>query len=215
MNNTSDNPNITFYRRRLPHIMSAGNPVFITWRMKFTLPRHIVEAIEEKREDFQKRSQQWSEEYQKMQKYQFDNKLFAWFDDIIAKTENLPAMLTDSQVAAVIEDCLHYLDSRKYKLICYCIMPNHVHLLIIPLCTTSQLKDILPEITKSIKQYTSRRINVILNTKGAFWARESYDHLVRSDKELIRVFEYIIQNPVTAELVDNWRDWKYTWVTEL
>ena len=46
---------------------------------------------------------------------------------------------------------------------------------------------------------------------GAFWHHESYDHYVR-DEELNRIIQYIVNNPVKAGMVEDWRDWKFTYL---
>ncbi len=46
-------------------------------------------------------------------------------------------------------------------------------------------------------------------TGQPFWQAESYDHLVRSQAELERIEDYIIQNPVQAGLVRS--EVEYPW----
>jgi len=64
---------------------------------------------------------------------------------------------------------------------------------------------------KSLKGYTAREANRILGRKGAFWEAESYDHVIKKDSEYERVVKYVLNNPVKAGLVKNWRDWKWNW----
>ncbi|HUR98602.1 MAG TPA: hypothetical protein VMZ26_11110 [Pyrinomonadaceae bacterium] len=64
---------------------------------------------------------------------------------------------------------------------------------------------------KSIKGYTAREANKILNRKGSFWEAESYDHEVADDEEFNRIVRYVLNNPVKAGLVKDWRDWKWNW----
>jgi len=35
---------------------------------------------------------------------------------------------------------------------------------------------------------------------------------VRNEREFTRILAYIVNNPVKAGLVDEWRDWPYTYV---
>ena len=65
----------------------------------------------------------------------------------------------------------------------------------------------LTKIMHSLKSYTANEANKILNREGRFWQRESYDHWVRDHEELARIAEYIVQNPVHANLVANAWDW--------
>lgn len=55
-------------------------------------------------------------------------------------------------------------------------------------------------------------INLELGKTGVFWQAESYDHLIRSDRELGAIGNYILENPVKAGLVTKWEDWPYSYV---
>ncbi len=110
---------------------------------------------------------------------------------------------------------MHYLDGRKYALIAYCIMPNHVHVVFEPLLEKPEHYYSLGNIMQSLKGYTAWQANQILGRKGAFWQDESYDHVVRDDQELQRIIEYTLQNPVKAGLVENAEDWKRSYLKSL
>ncbi len=74
-------------------------------------------------------------------------------------------------------------------------MPNHVHALLTPM-DGFELEDIL----HSIKSYTANKINQVLNQRGHFWQRESYDHIVRDTEQLQAYQDYIAANPSKAKL---------------
>jgi len=59
----------------------------------------------------------------------------------------------------------------------------------------------------SWKGFTGKRAHEILNTVGggAFWQKESYDHLVRDEQDLFHHVEYVLTNPGMAGL----RDWPW------
>ena len=91
-----------------------------------------------------------------------------------------------------------------YELSAWVVMPNHVHLLILP-------KVALPEITRWLKGSTARRANQLLGRTGLpFWQDESYDHWVRTTKELDRIIGYIEENPVSAGLVVSMELWPWS-----
>ena len=72
-----------------------------------------------------------------------------------------------------------------YQLRAYVVMPNHIHLLLLPHVD-------LAVITRWLKGSTARRANQILSRTGQpFWQDESYDHWVRSESEMERVVRYI------------------------
>jgi REP element-mobilizing transposase RayT len=77
-----------------------------------------------------------------------------------------------------------------YRLHAFVVMPNHVHLLATPAVR-------LPKLTKSLKGITAKRANVILGLTGrSFWQDESYDHVVRSEREFEKIRNYIDENLV-------------------
>ncbi|HET9503756.1 MAG TPA: transposase [Hymenobacter sp.] len=107
-----------------------------------------------------------------------------------------------------MRDSLHFYAGKAYQLDCYCIMPNHVHvLLMLP-------DDALPltQTLQSIKSFTAKKANKLLGRTGAFWHRETYDHLCRDADEVQRIISYILLNPVKAGLVAEWQHWPHTYL---
>jgi REP element-mobilizing transposase RayT len=55
----------------------------------------------------------------------------------------------------------------------------------------------LATIVRSFKSATTKQINELRSTHGAHvWQRNYYEHVVRSDRELNAIREYIEQNPL-------------------
>ncbi len=149
---------------------------------------------------------------------------FASFDQLLDTTHNSVQYLKQPEIAHVVISKLHELHGKFYELIAYCIMPNHVHLVI---DTYLQIKDldykieITPDNYKQIavimhliKGATAFKINKILGRKGTFWQKESYDHCVRTPKELQNIIAYTLENPVKAGLVTEWQQWPFSYVCE-
>ena len=74
-------------------------------------------------------------------------------------------------------------------------MPNHVHLIIVPV-PGHELEVIL----RGMKGASSRNCNLQLQRSGQFWQPESYDHIVRSLEQLLSYREYIATNPQKAHV---------------
>jgi len=54
----------------------------------------------------------------------------------------------------------------------------------------------LPEIVRGFKTFSSRRINQFRNTPGwPVWQRNDYERIVRNQRELDNVRQYILNNP--------------------
>lgn len=118
--------------------------------------------------------------------------------------------LRNPQVADLVAAAIHFRDAKVYDLLTFCIMPNHVHMLI----SVERSDASLYRILQSLKSYTARESNALIGRSGAFWHHESYDHVVRDEAELERTVWYILDNPVKAGLCKHWRDWKWTFVKD-
>ena len=93
----------------------------------------------------------------------------------------------------------------------FCIMPNHVHLVLIPYEISDTADYSLTKIMHNIKRNSANHANKFLGRTGAFWQHESYDHFARDDKELERIIKYVFYNPVKANLVKEQADWKWSY----
>ena len=89
---------------------------------------------------------------------------------------------------------MHF-DRQRYRMGDIVVMPNHVHLLVAFDDATSVRKQ-----CTSWMRYTARQINRLYGDVGSVWQEEPFDHLVRSEKQLAYLREYIEQNPRKAKL---------------
>jgi putative transposase len=106
----------------------------------------------------------------------------------------------------MVVEAIHYNANvlRHYLLHAFVVMPNHVHLPATAAVT-------LPKLTRSLKGITAKRANAILALVGTpFWQQESYDHLVRNEREFAKIVSYIEGNPVRAGLVREARDYRWS-----
>jgi len=173
---------MTFRRRRLPHWSPDDAAIFLTWRLHGTLPEP-------------------KPEWQRLP----EGKRFAAEDRALASS-TAPRFLANPKVAACVSKTIQYGADHLhlYDLHAWVVMPNHVHLLIDPKVPLSQ-------VTHSVKTYSAREANQILNRSGqTFWAIEAYDHWVRSLREFESIIRYIEFNPVSAGLVANPEDWRWS-----
>ncbi|MBU2498458.1 MAG: transposase, partial [Proteobacteria bacterium] len=90
--------------------------------------------------------------------------------------------------------------ARQSKLYAWCIMPDHVHLLL-------QDESIL-EFMRLFKGRVTPRASKI-DPGRRLWQRSFYDHGLRKEERLEDVATYIWQNPVRAEIVSDPAD--YFW----
>ena len=90
-----------------------------------------------------------------------------------------------------------------FRLLLGVVMPDHVHLLIQPRELISGRWHHLGKVLKSIKGTSSRRINERHNRRGSIWLAESYDRIIRDEAEFLEKYQYILQNPVKARIVES------------
>lgn len=107
--------------------------------------------------------------------------------------------MNDSRVAAVMATALSFFNLQRYQLAAWCVMPNHVHVVIQPL-QPYELSDIL----QSWKSFSAKEANKILKRSGDFWQPESYDHLIRDASDYAHSVNYVLENPLKAGL-KNWK----------
>jgi putative transposase len=174
---------MTYYERNLPHWHPPGQDIFLTWRLKGSLPAHL-RAIASK---------------------EMSGKRFVEFDQALDRADTGPRWLREPRIAECLIAALRIVqEQRLISLHSYAIMINHVHVLLTPGAPIAQ-------ITKFIKGTTSRQANLLLGFTGSyFWQDESFDHWVRNPAEWEKIRAYIERNPVAAGLAARPEDWPWS-----
>ncbi|WP_156345582.1 transposase [Verrucomicrobium spinosum] len=109
------------------------------------------------------------------------------------------------EVAQMAVEALKHFNGIRYELDEWVIMPNHIHLVLLPLANHS-----LSSILHSRKRLIAREANKLIGKTGeSFWQPESYDHWIRSDEEMARIKEYVRQNPVKGRLCESADEWPW------
>ena len=117
--------------------------------------------------------------------------------------------LRHPQLAALVENALLHFDSKRYQLLAWCIMPNHVHVLIQPSAS-------LAGIVQSWKSYTGRwamahNAELELGVPGkSLWMSDYWDRYMRDEAHLRRTIDYIHENPVKAGLCATAAEWPWS-----
>lgn len=109
------------------------------------------------------------------------------------------------------QDHLAYLElvaSAKEKARCeiwaYCLMPNHVHFVIVP-----EHEGSLADLFKEAHRRYTRRINFRENWRGHLW-QERFHSFVMDEKHLNATVRYVELNPVSARLCDKPQEWRWS-----
>jgi putative transposase len=99
---------------------------------------------------------------------------------------------------AYLEDLQELKAQFDVKLQAYCLMSNHVHLLMVP-----HTADGIAEVMKRLAGRHAMRLNVRDKRVGALWQGRYYSSLVDRDAYFLTCCRYIELNPVRAGLVAN------------
>jgi len=188
--------------RRLPHWENDGGLYFVTFRLADSLPRQVIERMIERHRILRaaKKTGAHLLPHQKALAAEFcSSRIEEYFDRGIGACH-----LRDPRIANLVANALHLRHSVRYRLIAWCIMPNHVHV-VFRLFPGHELAAVM----SSWKSFTARMANRVLGRTGTFWQREYYDRLIRNGDEFERAVRYVLMNPERAGL----KGWEWVWST--
>jgi REP element-mobilizing transposase RayT len=187
-------------RGRLPHWEKDSGLYFITFRLADSLPEPVLEKIAERHRILMaaKRVGARLLPSQELLVAGFSPaKLEEYFDRGAGA-----CWLRDPHIGELMADGLRYWNGKRYWLVAWCVMPNHVHVVCRLLPGQS-----LSKVLQGWKSFTAKKANEILGRSGAFWQREYYDRLIRDGDELERAVRYVVRNPEKAGL----KGWRWVW----
>jgi len=172
------------YRRRLPHFHPEHAYLFLTWRLWGTIPAQATASGA----------------------HSTAGHAFVAQDRGLDGHCPGPVWLQDSRIADLVAHAIVIgeVERHFYELCAWVVMPNHVHLLILPRVPVAVLM-------RWLKGSTARAANRVLGRTGKpFWQDESWDHYLRNSDQLNRSIAYIEANPVSAGLVDSAGNWPWS-----
>lgn len=202
-------PTKQWYHRNLPHWQIENAVYFVTIRLAGSLPQEVVTRLKDQRmiEEATLLQLGTSKEEVKNELKKIRHLYFGKFDELLDNSTTGPHFLTEQRYSEKVKSPFKYFDEQHYKLIAFTIMSNHAHLILYKLNRDLQV------IMGSMKQFSSRQINIIRNTPGKKnWQEESYDHIIRDRLELAYYVSYILENPVKAGMVNHWKAWSHSYL---
>jgi len=105
----------------------------------------------------------------------------------------------------VVQELKTLQEQGKAETLCYVLMPDHLHWLMI------LQDDELPEVMRLLKGRSARAIG------QGLWQANYYDHAVRQEEDLHKMARYMVANPLRANLVDTIGDyplWDAVWLDD-
>jgi len=167
-------------RGYLPHFDSTETIQFVTFRLADSLPRAVVDALRRHEDAIRL----------------IDERLDAGVG---------ACWLGRPDIASLVQAALLHFDGDRYRLLAWCLMPNHAHV-VIEIVADNSLSDIV----RSWKSFTARHANELLGRSGSFWHPDYFDRYIRNEHHLARTVDYVENNPVTAGLAGSPEDWSWS-----
>lgn len=179
-------------RQFLPHWEQPGCTYFVTWRMADSIAMDKLRSLQAERATWiANHPKPWGNATWKEFGQRFEGRIQEWLDHGEGSR-----ILAEEAPRQIVCDALHFFDGQRYALGDYVVMPNHVHVLLIPFPGHD-----LNKLLHSWKSFTSKEIlKSRPQAPNPFWLQESFDHIVRSEGQLRHFQDYIRENAAKAHL---------------
>ncbi len=170
----------------LPHLDQPGLIQSVTFRLADSMP--------------QDRREEWEYLLQFENESERIRQIEMWLDNGAGS-----CVLRYPVCAKIVEEAIRFFDGERYRLLAWCIMPNHVHVLF-----ETYESHPVGGVIHSWKTYTARVINKHLRREGPLWQQDYFDRFIRDANHLENEARYIEGNPITACLVERAEDWPFS-----
>ena len=115
----------------LPHWTRGGDTYSVTFRLGDSLPRQILESWLAERDHIVQSARQLgrplSEDEEKRLNHLHSQRVEAYLD-----AGHGSSWLRQPTLAQLVAEALRFFDDRRYRLHAWCVMPNHVHVIVEP-----------------------------------------------------------------------------------
>lgn len=161
----------------LPHWAQRNAVQFITCRLADSLPQEKLDEYRNLRQRlyYEGNKELWSVEVQQMV-----DRIVYWLCKGYGEM-----ILRDAAVRDIVVKTIDFWNNKRYQLLAYVIMPNHLHMLLTPAVEEDMYLTL-----RDFKHYTTREINRYLNRRGSVWHSDSFDRMPRNNKEYNRYLGY-------------------------
>jgi 5-methyltetrahydrofolate--homocysteine methyltransferase len=182
----------------LPHWYEQGATYAVTFRLHDSIPQSILLHYQSAKNNLIATKSKALEQNDTILANQCDDRLRELYQEHIETALDKgtgECWMKNPEIAAIVCEAIKHFAGDRYELGAWCVMPNHVHMIVRPLADHA-----LPDILHSIKRHSALLANKALGRDGTFWQKESYDHLIRDEEDFWNQTEYIERNPAAAHL---------------
>ena len=101
-----------------------------------------------------------------------------------------------TQEGIIVKECIKQIEKRyiNVEIDEYVIMPNHIHMILV---INNKTEVTISRMMKQYKTYVSKKVGY------AIWQKSFYEHIIRNEKEYIKIKDYIKNNII------NWKEDRY------
>ncbi len=110
----------------------------------------------------------------------------------------------DTDYSAYLDLLADQLPKADTAVLAYCLMPNHVHLILVP-----HSKDSLATLLRRTHARYARRVNRIHDWQGHLW-QERFHSFVMDEEHLLAAARYVELNPVRAGISERADEWPWS-----
>jgi REP element-mobilizing transposase RayT len=139
----------------------------------------------------------------RLKDFDYSSPNHVYFLAICARDGTSPFLQEDLS-GQLVSSLLLYRKERGIRVYSFCVMPDHVHLVLSPAEDFS-----VSELVKGLKTYTAK-VAQEKGVRGRIWQKSYYDHVVRKDESLVKICEYVLANPVRKRLAAKPEDWQFS-----
>lgn len=169
-------------RGYIPHFDASSLVQHVVFRTAGSLPKHVLESANLVSSSFRPRM----------------------IDEALDQSAS-GNIFGQPDCAQIMQDALRFFDGDRYDLQAWCVMPNHVHVVLV---TSPDV--LLGSIIKSWKYKVALEINRLNNTTGPIFAKDYFDRFVRNLKQAETAIYYVEANPVKAGLCTMAIEWPWS-----
>ena len=196
-------------------IQGTSSKVYQEWYSRGYLPHrdapHLIQSVTYRLSDSlpQEKLKLLSDELARLPKDRIEierrKRIEAWLDAGLGC-----CALAHAEVAQFVQKSFLHFHGERYHLHAWCVMPNHVHVLVEPLMDIAVL-------VQGWKSFTARwilsqnlRLDLHIPKSNQLWMREYWDRYIRDAEHYQKVLDYINQNPVRAGLCRTPEAWSWS-----
>ena len=207
---------------KVPHHNLSHEPIHLTYRLAGSIPKATLQELKRDREQrifeldqaFRQTPELIHSSLYAQEHFKINARFELEIDEALHRRKVGPFHLKDPRVAKLVIDSWLYLQKEgKIHLYAVCVMGNHVHVILREGDESTSVN--LSKIVNRHKSFTAIKANKLLGLTGkSFWEHFYFDRTIRKGK-FTRTMWYVLNNPVEAGLVSDWRVWEWTYLNPI